>query len=151
LPLLRAPTGGIDAFVSCIERQRRILFLNRTLPRHLRHSEQRIEDFIAPQHHAASIECVERRLCERRPQQIELSVLLAQGTRLHLVTRILPFRGSRDEEVALFITSDVSEPRWPAEELPESASTRGTPCPTQARSAFASSPTAPALDQEPVS
>ncbi|MEO8182695.1 MAG: PAS domain-containing protein, partial [Deltaproteobacteria bacterium] len=112
LAFFRALTDGIDGFVSCIDRQRRILFLNRTLTRDISDIvKSRIEDFIVPQHNAASIECVERAFASGEPQQIEFSVLLAQGTRLHLMTRILPFRGPRDEEVALLITSDVSEPR----------------------------------------
>jgi two-component system, cell cycle sensor histidine kinase and response regulator CckA len=121
LAFFRALTSGIDSYVSCVDRQRRILFLNRTLTRDISDIlESRMEDFIAPQHRAAAIECVERAFASGETQQIEFSVFLAHGARLHLVTRVIPFRGPRDEEVALLITTDVSEPRRLAEELQQS-------------------------------
>jgi PAS domain S-box-containing protein len=126
LAFFRALTSGIDRYVSCIDRQRRILFLNRTLTRDLSDIlESRMEDFIDPQHRAAAIECVERAFASGAPQHIEFTVVLADGARLHLVTRVLPFRGPRDEEVAALITSDVSESRRLAEELEQSMEFRG--------------------------
>ncbi|MEY2929751.1 MAG: hypothetical protein RL033_500 [Pseudomonadota bacterium] len=125
LAMLEAAMGGIDAFVSCIDRQRRILFLNRTLTRDI--SEvlgKRIDDFITPPYRQAAVECVERAFASQTPQRLEYVVTLAEGADRHLATRVVPFRAPGGMEVALQITTDVSEPRRLAEELQQSVEFR---------------------------
>jgi two-component system cell cycle sensor histidine kinase/response regulator CckA len=121
LALFQALAGGIDSYVSCIDRQRRILFLNRTLTRDLDNIlGSRIDDFIAPPHREATSECVELAFTSGQPREVEFPVVLKDGKRLHLVTRVVPFEYPPGESLALLITSDVSEPRRLAEELEQS-------------------------------
>src|SRR5688572_26110879 len=125
LAMLQALTGGIDSFVSCIDRERRILFLNRTSSRDI--SEivgKRIEDFVTPAHRDAAIASVENAFLTQTPQQLEAVVSLAHGSPLHISTRVVPFRAPGGREVALQITTDVSEPRRLAEELQQSVEFR---------------------------
>src|SRR5262245_63978592 len=102
LAMLQAVTGGIDAFVSCIDRQRRILFLNRTLTRDI--SEilgKRIEDFITAPYREEAIAGVERAFLTQTPQQFESVAVLAAGNRRHIATRVVPFRTPAGLDVAL--------------------------------------------------
>ena len=123
--LLRALVGGLDGYVSCVDRSRRILFLSRTRTRDLDEILQgHMDDFIAPQHREATIECVEKAFACRQPRSIEFTAMLATGAQEHFLTRVVPFLGPKGEEVALLITSDVSEPRRLAAELEQSVEFR---------------------------
>jgi PAS domain S-box-containing protein len=125
LAMLNALTSGLDGYVSCIDRQRRILFLNRTFTAGI--SEilgKKIEDFITPPYREVAIEAVERAFTTQAPQQFESIVTLAQGNRRHISTRVVPFRVPGVGDVALQITTDVSEPRRLAEELQQSVEFR---------------------------
>jgi two-component system, cell cycle sensor histidine kinase and response regulator CckA len=121
LSLFRALAAHVEGYVNCIDRQRRILFLNRTLSRDLSDIlGKRIDDFVTPQHREETIACVERAFASREPQHFEFPVMLADGKRLHLLTRVVPFTGPRGEELALQITTDITERRRLAEELEQS-------------------------------
>jgi PAS domain S-box-containing protein len=123
--LLRALVAGTDAYVSCIDRSRRILFLNRTRSRDLEQIlRSRIDDFIAPQHKEEVFQCVEQAFVSRQPRSVEFAALLATGEPNHLLTRVIPFSSPTGEDVAVLITSDVSEPRRLAAELEESVEFR---------------------------
>jgi PAS domain S-box-containing protein len=123
--LLRALMGGLDGYVSCVDRSRRILFLNRTRTRELEQILQgHMEDFIAPEHREATIECVEKAFACRQQRSHEFTAMLATGEQQHLLTRVIPFLGPKGEDVALLITSDVSEPRRLAAELEQSVEFR---------------------------
>jgi PAS domain S-box-containing protein len=125
LGLFRALLGGINAYISCVDRSRRILFLNRMRSRA---PEQvlraRMDDFIAPQNRAQVIERVEQAFVIRQPQTVEYTALLATGEQQHLLTQVIPFSSPAGEDVALLITSDVSEPRRIAAKLEESVEFR---------------------------
>jgi two-component system cell cycle sensor histidine kinase/response regulator CckA len=121
LALFGAIAGGLDSYLSCIDRQRRICFLNRTLTRDISTIiGKRMDDFITPPHRDAAIECVERAFASGSQEQVEFTVTLAHGARLHLVTRVVPFRGPGGEALALLVTTDFSEPRRLAAELEQS-------------------------------
>jgi two-component system cell cycle sensor histidine kinase/response regulator CckA len=121
LALFRALVRGVESYLSCIDRQRRVLFLNRTLTRDLSNIlGKSIDDFITPSHRQAAVACMERAFASAQCQQVEFTALLATGERQHLITRVVPFRGPAGQELALLITNDVSEPRRLAQELERS-------------------------------
>src|SRR5687768_13455192 len=79
----RALMGVVDGFVACIDAERRILFLNRTVSRDL--SEiigKPIETFIAESQRQAVIDCVARAMESGEVGELEYTVLLADGTEL---------------------------------------------------------------------
>jgi PAS domain S-box-containing protein len=121
LAMFRALTASFDGYVNCIDRERRILFLNRTLTRDLSSIlGRRIEEFITDEHRAAAIDCAERAFQTHEPQQIEYTVSLADSRPRHLLTRFVPFAGPRAEALALQFTTDITERRRLAEELEQS-------------------------------
>jgi PAS domain S-box-containing protein len=121
LAMFRALTANFDGYVNCIDRERRILFLNRTLTRDLSSIlGRRIEEFITEPHRDAAIDCAERAFQTREPQQIEFTVSLADSRPRHLLTRFVPFAGPRGEALALQFTTDITERRRLAEELEQS-------------------------------
>jgi PAS domain S-box-containing protein len=121
LAMFRALTANFDGYVNCIDRERRILFLNRTLTRDLSSIlGRRIDEFITEQHRDAAIACAERAFQTREPQQIEYTVSLADSQPRHLLTRFVPFAGPGGEALALQFTTDISERRRLAEELEQS-------------------------------
>src|SRR5688572_22146453 len=101
----RALMGVVDGFVACIDAERRILFLNRTLSRD--RSEvmgKPIETFITPEHRQTVMDCVARALESDEVGELEYTVLLADGTELPFVTRVFPFRGPLGERLAVLRT-----------------------------------------------
>jgi two-component system cell cycle sensor histidine kinase/response regulator CckA len=119
--MFRAFANSAGSYVSCIDRDRRIRFLNRTLSREL--SEiigRRTEEFVAEPRRAAMVRAVEAAFAGQRPEQLEYEVELADGRRLWLVTQILPFRGPGDEPLALQLTTDLTEQRRLLAELSKS-------------------------------
>lgn len=119
--LFSALAAHLDAYVSCIDRERRVLYLNRTwtldLPDVL---GKKLDDFIALPQREAVVARVESAFESGLPQEAEYSIVSSHGERRHFVTRVIPFRGPRGEELALLLTSDVSAPRLLAEQLEES-------------------------------
>jgi two-component system cell cycle sensor histidine kinase/response regulator CckA len=121
LAMFRALTASFDGYVNCIDRERRILFLNRTLTRDLSNIlGRRIEEFITEAHRQAAIDCAERAFQTGDAQQIEYTVSLADSRPRHLLTRFAPFAGPRGEALALQFTTDITERRRLAEELEQS-------------------------------
>jgi hypothetical protein len=116
--LFRALSQSVEGYVSCIDRARRILFLNRTLSRDL--SEilgQPMDEFLAEAQRHDTICGVERAFESGAPQRIEYAVLLASGEKRINSTLISPFRAPDGEYVALLVTEDVTEQRMLAEQL----------------------------------
>jgi PAS domain S-box-containing protein len=121
LAMFRALTASVDGYVNCIDRERRILFLNRTLTRDLSSIlGRRIEEFITEPHRQAAVECAERAFSTCAPQQVEYTVALADSRPRHLLTRFVPFAGPSGEALALQFTTDITERRRMAEELEQS-------------------------------
>jgi PAS domain S-box-containing protein len=119
--MFRAFANSAGSYVSCIDRDRRVRFLNRTLSREL--SEiigRRSEEFVAEPQRAAMVLAIEAAFAGQRPEQLEYEVELADGRRLWLVTQILPFSGPGDEPFALQITTDLTEQRRLLTELSKS-------------------------------
>jgi two-component system cell cycle sensor histidine kinase/response regulator CckA len=118
IALFRALARGTESFVSCIDRRRRVLFINRTLSRDASElAGKPIEAFVAPAEREATIGFVERAFTSGEPQHRECEVVLADGSKRWMSTRIFPFRGPAERDLALMLTDDVSERRRLAEEL----------------------------------
>src|SRR5262249_29568460 len=110
-----------DGYVSCIDRERRILFLNRALTRDPASLlGERLDDLVAEPERAALIACAERAFASGEPQQIEFTLTLPDAQRRHLLTRFVPFEGPRGDSLALQFTRDVSEQRRLQDELDRS-------------------------------
>ncbi len=108
--LFRALAQAVPGYVSCIDRQRRIVFLNRTLSRDLSGVVGKLmEEFIAAPQREAVIACVEDAFARREARQLDYTVVLSDGSRRHIETRVLPFKGPSGEELALMLTEDVSD------------------------------------------
>ncbi len=117
----RALMGVVDGFVACIDAERRILFLNRTMSRDLCEVIGKpIETYIAPAQRQSVIDCVARAIDSGEPGELEYSVLLADGSETPFVTRVLPFRGPAGERLAVLRTDDIRERRQLARELERS-------------------------------
>lgn len=125
LAMLQAITSGIEGYVSCIDRERRIRYLNRTLTRDFSQIlGRKIEDFMTSPRREAAIEGVERAFATQAPQQFETTVTLASGVIRHIATCVIPFRVPSGAEAALQISTDVTEQRRLAEELQQSVEFR---------------------------
>jgi PAS domain S-box-containing protein len=99
-------------FVSCIDRQRRVLFLNRTLSRELSAVIGKpMEDFVAEPHRQAVIDCVEAAFDSGAGRELEYTVVLGDRTQRDQHTRIVPFRGPQGEALAMMITDDITDRR----------------------------------------
>jgi len=100
----------LTGYVSCIDRQRRVLFLNRTLSRDL--SEvlgQPMESFVAPPHRDAVIACAEQAFVTGQEQRLEYTVVLGDDSRRYIATRVLPFAGADGQPLALMLTEDFTD------------------------------------------
>ncbi len=110
-----------DAYVSCVDRARRIHFHNRTLSRSL--SEllgSRMDDFLAPDCRDQVVAGVERAFSSREAQRLEYEVLLKDSARRYMNTCIVPFSGPDGEDLALLLTRDVTDRRHLMGELEKS-------------------------------
>jgi two-component system cell cycle sensor histidine kinase/response regulator CckA len=110
--LFRALAKGRPGYVSCIDRQRRILFLNRAVSRN--RSElvgKPLESFIAASHREAVIESVELAFTRCEVRDVDYPAVLVDGTRRHLSSRIVPFESPLGGKLALMLTDDVTE-QW---------------------------------------
>lgn len=108
-------------YISCIDRQRRVLFVNRTLSRDA--SEivgQPLESFLSAMDRQPAIECLEDAFSSGAMREIEYVAVLKNGTRRLLGNRFVPFRGPSGEELVLLLSEDVTERRHLAEELERS-------------------------------
>jgi two-component system cell cycle sensor histidine kinase/response regulator CckA len=123
--MFRALAGAAESYLSCVDRQRRILYLNRTLSR----SQESvvgllIEQFVAEPQRVAVVDATEAAFVSGEPQRVEFDAVLSDGTERSFETRIVPFRGSRDEPLAMLVTTDVSDQRRLSQALSRSEELR---------------------------
>lgn len=110
--LLAAFAHGFDGYLTFVDRQRKILYMSRMLSRDPRDTLGHVlEEYIAPPHRDTAVYWVERAFESEEIQQYEFDALLADGTRRAVRTRIVPFRGPDDAQVAVLLTHDVTEQR----------------------------------------
>jgi PAS domain S-box-containing protein len=125
LALFRELAQAVPGFVSCCDRQRRLLYFNRTLSRDV--SEligRRVEEFIDPAHRDEVIACIEDAFTSGEKRELEYALVLSDGTRRHIRTRALPFRGPNGEQLALALTEEITEQKRLLEELERSVEFR---------------------------
>jgi PAS domain S-box-containing protein len=119
--LFRTLARETESFVGCIDRSRRLLFVNRTLTRDASHlTGEAIEALVAPTEREATIAFVERAFTSGAPQRCECELTLADASKRWMSTRIIPFRGPADCDLALMLAYDMSEQRRRVEELERS-------------------------------
>src|SRR5436190_1778580 len=119
--LLRELAQAVPEIVSCCDRQRRIVYINRTMSRDASELIGRpIEDFIDPQHRELVISVVEDAFSSGQAREMEYALVLSSGALRHIHTRVLPFRGPNGDEFALALTQDVSERKRLVEQLEHS-------------------------------
>src|SRR4051812_38287798 len=108
--MLQGLVSGLPDYVALIDRERRVLFLNRTLSRDV--SEvvgQRMEQFIAAQHRDAAIAAVELAFSSGERQVLTYDSLMADGSAVRTKAHVLPLRDPAGRSVALLIVTDESE------------------------------------------
>jgi PAS domain S-box-containing protein len=108
--MLRGLLSTLPNYIALVDRERRVLFLNRTRSRNL--SEvigQQMEQFIAPQHREVVVAGVELAFETGQRQTITYDSLIADGSRLHLTTAVLPLEDPSGRRVALLIVHDETE------------------------------------------
>ncbi len=110
--LFRALARSSTSFISCFDRERRVVFLNRTLSR--KHDEiigRRIEEFAAPSARENLVRAADAAFATGEPQAYEFQAQLASDEEIALGVDIVPFTGPDGEPLALQISSDISENR----------------------------------------
>ncbi len=123
--LFAALAGASNAFISCLDSERRVVFLNRTLSRDLSNIlGRRTEEFIAPAHRDSMIETVNAALQTNTPQVLDYDAVLSGGDKRLLRTRLVPFVGPRGKTYVLQITEDLTEHQRLVAELQESVRLR---------------------------
>src|SRR5689334_13322489 len=87
--LLRTLLTESSSFVTCIDRQHRILFINRTKSRELSQLLGKPEeDFVVPENRAAVSACIERAFETDAPAEALFDAMLADGTPHDLKARV---------------------------------------------------------------
>ena len=113
--------AALPGYVSCIDRQRRVLFLSRTLSRDLsRVLGQPMETFVVPEAREGTIARVEAAFSTGREQRLDFAVNLRDGTTLSLVARVLPFVRPDGQDFALLLTNESTDRQSLEEELERS-------------------------------
>ena len=119
--MFRVLAGNTSDYVSCVDRERRILYLSRTLSRDLPNVlGRKTESFVAEQYREEAVRSTEAAFTTGKAQRLEVDVSLAGGSAHCFEIRIVPFRGPADEPLALQITSDLTERRRLVDELSRS-------------------------------
>lgn len=119
--LFTALADSARGYISCIDRQRRVLFLNRTLSRDLSDIiGQPMETFLTPPHRQAAIDCLEEAFSSGSMRELDYVVMLGDGTKRHLNARFVPFKSPSAEELVLLISEDVTDRQRLTEELERS-------------------------------
>ena len=119
--MFRVLVANSEHYISCLDRERRVLFLSRTLSRDLPNVlGRRTEEFVAEQHREEAIRTTEAAFISGEPQRMEIDVLLADGHPHCFEIRTIPFRGPDDEPLALQITADLTERRHLIQKLSHS-------------------------------
>ncbi|HTV19992.1 MAG TPA: ATP-binding protein [Polyangiaceae bacterium] len=110
--LLRGMLTGLNHYVGCVDRQRRVLYLNRTLSRELPELLGKpFDDFIVPDQRDAVVACFERAFESGQRQTVAYDAVTSTGHPVHVRTDVLPLRDANGRETALFITHDETERR----------------------------------------
>ncbi len=119
--LFRAVARSSTAFISCFDRERRVLFLNRTVSRPFEDViGKRIEEFVAPAAREDLIAAAEAAFETGEPQRYEFQALLATGEELALGGQLVPFEDSNGAPLVLQISTDLTEHRRLAQALDKS-------------------------------
>ena len=117
----RAVMHVVDGFVACIDSERRILFLNRSMSRDRAEIIGRtIETFVAPAQRQALIDGVARAFESGEPRDVEYTIVLANGNEVQFLSRVFPFQGPGGKPLAVIRTDDIGERRQLAEKLQRS-------------------------------
>jgi len=110
--LLRGMLSALPNYIACIDRDRRVLYVNRTLSRDIGEVLGKpVEHFVAPQHRDALVACVEKAFESGDRQSLAYDAVTAPGALLHVRSQIVPVRDAGGQQAALFITSDETERR----------------------------------------
>jgi PAS domain S-box-containing protein len=119
--LLETLVFKTQAFVGCIDRQRRILFLNRTYTRPMAEVIGHVMDeFLAPESLEALKRLVEEAFETQEPRGHEYQVVLENGGKRHLTWQITPFCDAAGNQVALLVAEDDTDTHALAERLQQS-------------------------------
>ena len=114
-------TGVMDAYVSCIDHERRVVFINRTLSRDMSQILGRpLEEFIESSHRTKAIDEVEAAFASGQTREFEYVVQLADGARRHMCSRVVPLQRPAGSCAALMLTFDLTERRQLQEQLEHS-------------------------------
>ncbi len=119
--LFRALLQDSSGYVGCIDRERRCLFVNRSLSRDP--SEfigKPFETFVTPAHRDAAVRAVEQAYESGEPGQLEYTVVAADGSHRHISARLVPFKSPLGHDLALMLMDDVTDQRQMAAELERS-------------------------------
>src|SRR4051812_48558493 len=119
--MLQGLVAGLPNYVALVDRDRRVLFLNRTLSRDV--SEvvgQPMDRFIAASHREAAVSAVERAFSSGERQVISYDSLVADGSLLHMKAHVVPLQEPSGRSVALLIITDETERRKLEAELQRS-------------------------------
>lgn len=116
--LCRALGSAIDGSVSCVDRRRRVLYINRSPPTASTEAVGRpLEELVPPLERTALVACIERAFETHEPQRREYDSITADGRRLRSSVRVVPFKGPQGEELALQMTAAAAEQPSAAREL----------------------------------
>jgi two-component system, cell cycle sensor histidine kinase and response regulator CckA len=110
--LLRGMLSALPNYIACIDRERRLLYLNRTRNAQLDELLGRpIENFAVPQHREALITSVERAFTSGERQSMSIDALNMRGEMMNVKTEIVPMRDVDGRQAALFITTNQTQHR----------------------------------------
>jgi len=116
--LCRALESTIDGSVSCIDRQRRILYLSGSRANASGEAVgKRLEELVPPLERGAVVSCVERAFQSREPQRLEYESISADGRWRRSSVRVVPFEGPGGGQLALQITTATAKERDLAPEV----------------------------------
>jgi PAS domain S-box-containing protein len=119
--MFRVIVANSEYYVSCVDSEGRILYLNRTLTRDLPNIlGRRTEEFVAEPDREEVRRLTALAFATGEPQRMEMGVTLADGSARAVEIRIIPFRGADEEPLAIQITSDLTERRNLIEKLTHS-------------------------------
>jgi PAS domain S-box-containing protein len=108
--MLHGLLATLPNYIALVDRERRVLFLNRTRSRAL--SEiigRQMEQFVAAPSREAVVGGVELAFTSGQPQTIVYDSIDADGSMLHLTTTVLPMEEPSGRHVALLIVHDETE------------------------------------------
>ncbi len=108
--MFRALASSTEDYVSCLDRERRVLYLNRLRSRTAAQVlGRRTEEFVVEGQRQQLVAAVEATFESKQPQQLECQVVMASGELRWLAMRVVPFTGPSGEPLVLQISADVTE------------------------------------------